>query len=420
MVPFIPMRKFPALFLGLCLLANAGVTPTHCAAATFRASPAQEGSDARGAMDGDRFSAAGRAAWRGEAGQTGRCFWEVDFQISREIGAILQVQGDHDFVFTNAPSRYQWLTSDDGESWRPLAETAVDSETRTFRVHRLNRVVRARHLQLRIKAVNGSNPTLREIEVFASPSQKINFPPWVLLVNSTDDPRLPNHGREFLPLVRSCPGWENAPAQQVWVGHLNPEFLAIEPRPVCALFSGSFKDWCEIDRKTWRGAEKILAQGTLPIWASCGGAQGLAILAETGTDKPWDCPHCRDPLNPKIPIYTHIGHTARKLCGDYSGCLFERGPQAIRFVKNDPVFRGLNGEVQVMESHCGQIEWPPHNWELVAVGGAGTQTRIQCIRRKDRPIYAAQFHIEMNGTPETSRQIMSNFLEVAHNWQSRH
>ena len=34
----------------------------------------------------------------------------------------------------------------------------------------------------------------------------------------------------------------------------------------------------------------------------------------------------------------------------------------------------------------------------------------------DRPIYAAQFHIEMEGTPEASRQIMSNFLAVARAW----
>ena len=28
-------------------------------------------------------------------------------------------------------------------------------------------------------------------------------------------------------------------------------------------------------------------------------------------------------------------------------------------------------------------------------------------------IYAAQFHIEMHGTPDTFRQIMSNFLRLA-------
>jgi hypothetical protein len=37
-----------------------------------------------------------------------------------------------------------------------------------------------------------------------------------------------------------------------------------------------------------------------------------------------------------------------------------------------------------------------------------------------RPIYAAQFHIEMEGTPESSRQIMGNFLGLARAWGGYH
>jgi hypothetical protein len=38
---------------------------------------------------------------------------------------------------------------------------------------------------------------------------------------------------------------------------------------------------------------------------------------------------------------------------------------------------------------------------------------VDCLRVQDRYIYAAQFHIEMAGTPETSRRIMANFLKIA-------
>jgi len=69
-----------------------------------------------------------------------------------------------------------------------------------------------------------------------------------------------------------------------------------------------------------------------------------------------------------------------------------------------------------MESHCGQIEWPPDGWDLIMGAGPGTQTKTQCLRVKGRCIYAAQFHIEMKGTPETSRQIASNFLGLAKRW----
>jgi hypothetical protein len=378
-------------------------------AETISASSTQPGCKPSGARDGNRLSTEPGHCWKSDASSTQ--FWQLSFPSPVSIGAILQVQGDHDFVFTNAPLSYAWFVSDNGSDWRELIK--VEREQRIFRLHRLRTPIQTRHLQFRSLAVHGAFVTLREVEVYPAPDPKIEFPPWALLVNSTHDSRVPNHGREFLPILRSCSGWSNTPAQQIWAGDFAPEFVDIEPRPLCAFLSGSFKDWCEVDRRTWRGAERVLKQATLPMWASCGGAQALAILAETGTDKPWDCPHCRDPKNPKLPIYTHIGHTGTKPCGDYSACTFERGPHHIRIAKPDPVFNGLPEEFIAMQSHCGQIEWTPKGWELIATAGSGTRTLTQCLRLKSAPIYAAQFHIEMDGTPETSRIIMSNFLAIA-------
>ena len=148
------------------------------------------------------------------------------------------------------------------------------------------------------------------------------------------------------------------------------------------------------------------------MWASCGGAQGLAILAETGVDSPWDCPQCRDPAHPRLPIYTHIAGSKRTRCGDYSGCVFERGPFSIRQVSPIRSSVACPREFRAMESHCGQIEWAPRGWELIATKGEGGKTKTQCLRLKDHPIYAAQFHIEMEGTPDSSRKIMGNFLAL--------
>src|SRR5207245_2721493 len=122
----------------------------------------------------------------------------------------------------------------------------------------------------------------------------------------------------------------------------------------------------------------------LPLWASCGGAQGLAILSEVGANRPWDCPHCRDAQNPKLPIYTHIGHTASRPCGDYSCCIAERGEFRVLQLAEDPAFAGLPREFSIMESHCGQIEYPPRGWVLVATKGEGTRTICQCLRVRDR------------------------------------
>ena len=377
------------------------------------ASSSAVGFDAGNAVDGNRFSVA--SAWQGATNAT-QWWWQVTFPSIREVGAILQIVGDHDFVFRNAPRAYVWQCSDDGMVWADLAQTVVTNEMRLFRIHRFDRSVSGRHFRLVIMGASGTHPTLREVEFYSGTNAWISFPDWIVAVNTTHDSTLPNHGREFIPLARSCHGWEDLQAQQIWLATFNEQFLAIEPRPLCAFLSGNFRDWCEVDRDTWRGTQEVLQNKNLPIWASCGGAQGLAILAETGVDKPWDCPHCRDPKKPRTPIYTHIGHTAERPCGDYSGCIFERGLHRARSVGTDPVFGDLPREFEVMQSHCGQIEWPPAGWKLIATAGQGSPTKIQCLRMNDRYIYAAQFHIEMNGASESSRQIMGNFLRLAKGW----
>jgi hypothetical protein len=340
----------------------------------------------------------------------------VHFPSPREIGAILQITSDHPFVFRNAPLAYVWQWSQDGKHWNDLASTATSRERRLFRLHRLDKAQPAAWFRLQITAANGAAPTLREIEFYSSPADTVAFPDWIVAVNTTDQPTLPGPGQEFIPLARSCPGWEHTEAQQVWLGDFDESFLRVEPHPLCAFLSGNFKDWCQISREPWRGTEEVLRNKHLPLWASCGGAQGLAILAETGVDQPWDCPHCRDPRAPKTPIYSHIGHTGVRPCGDYSACVFERGPHVVRRLTDDPAFAGLPEEFKVIESHCGQIEWPPRGWQLIATAGPGTQTKSQCLRVIDACIYAAQFHIEMPGAPETSKRIMGNFLALAKKW----
>jgi hypothetical protein len=379
------------------------------------ASTSAENFGPAGALNGERFSLATNAVWKGREGES-NWWWQIRFDSPRDVGAILQVAGDHGFVLRNAPRSYVWQGSRDGITWLNLQETSTANERRLFRLHRLRHVRRVQFLRLKIESVTASYPALREVEFFATPRETVSFPDWIIAVNTTDDPKLPNHGQEFIPLARSCVGWEEVPAQQVWLDSFDEAFVAAEPRPLCAFLSGSFKDWCEVEREPWRGTQEILQNKNLPIWASCGGAQALAILAETGVERPWDCPHCRDPKRPKTPIYSHIGHTLARPCGDYSGCVFERGPHWILQTMNDPVFNGLPREVQFMESHCGQIEWPPRGWMLIATAGEGTKTRTQCLRLRDRYVYAAQFHIEMEGTPEASRQIMGNFLKLAKSW----
>jgi hypothetical protein len=392
--------------------------PAQSADLAASASTSQLGFSADSVLRGDRFSAAAGEAWEGSPDAAG-WWWQAAFPHVRRVGALLQVFGSHPTRLGNAPRRYVWRASLDGKTWTDLPETAVKHERRAFRVLRLHRPVEARFLRLVVFEAEGAFPTLRTVELYEEPSAAVPFPEWAVVVSSTTRYEPVKEGEAFIPLVRSVPGAEAMPVQHVWLGDFDPDFIAAEPRPFCAFLSGSFRDWCEVEREPWRGTEQILKAGTFPMWASCGGAQGLAILAETGVDRPWDCPHCRDPEHPKLPIYTHIGHTAARPCGDYSACINERGPTPIRRLVDDPVFRGLPAEFLAVESHCGQIAWAPKGWELIAVGGEGAKTHVQCLRVRGRPIYAAQFHIELSGAPETSRKIMASFLNEARHWRRR-
>jgi hypothetical protein len=304
----------------------------------------------------------------------------------------------------------------DGKAWRDLPETAIKAESRMFRIHRLKEPQSARFLRLSISAAEGKFPTLREIEVYATTDAKIPFVDWFITVQTDEENWASDKPDGFTQLARQCQGWERVQAQQIWLGTFNEAFAAAEPRPLCAFLSGNLKDWCQRTREPWRGTQEVLTKRNLPLWAACGGAQGLAILSDTGVDRPWDCPHCRDPKNPKLPIYTHIGHTDKRACGDYSCCIFERGPHMVLQLAKDPVFADVPREFLIMESHCGQIAYPPKGWTLIATKGTGGHTVCQCLRVTDRPIYAAQFHIEMPGTAANSRLLMANFLRVAKEW----
>ena len=403
------MQIRAAIFVALLALA----IRANGSAIKVSASSWQVGSNPNAAFDGDRFST--NSIWRGAPANT--WMWQVDFGTNGAvtIGSIFQIQGDHDFVFENAPKNYRWMGSLDGANWTALEGAAITNEHRLFRMMRLREPVQVRFARLEIFEAAGNYAALREVQFFPKTNARTRFPEWIVVVNATHDPKLPGEGKEFIPLARGVRN-DYVPAQQVWLDSFNDDFLRIEPQPLCAFISGSFKDWCEVRREDFRGMAEVLDGGKIPIWASCGGAQALAIIADSGVDHEWDCPHCRDPKNPKTPIYTHIGHTEAKKCGDYSGCIFERGPHRVDVVKDDPVFAELGREFQVMESHCGQIAYMPRGWEWLVGPGPGTLTKHQAFRRIDRPIYAAQFHIEMSGTPETSNQIMKNFLAIAREW----
>src|SRR5438067_2116426 len=118
------------------------------AAVKVSASSWQVGSNPALAFDGDRFGT--NSIWRGAPESTWT--WQVDFGegAAIKIGSILQIQGDQDFVFQNAPKNYRWLGSLDGVDWTALDGGSVTNEHRLFRMLQLDKPVEVRFARLEI------------------------------------------------------------------------------------------------------------------------------------------------------------------------------------------------------------------------------------------------------------------------------
>src|SRR6185436_1833572 len=93
----------------LCVALVAVSVAANKAAIKVSASSWQVGSNPSAAMDGNRFGT--NSIWRGAPANT--WMWQVDFGTNgpATIGSILQIHGDRDFVFENAPKDYRWLGS---------------------------------------------------------------------------------------------------------------------------------------------------------------------------------------------------------------------------------------------------------------------------------------------------------------------
>src|SRR5262249_13692130 len=157
-----------------------------------------------------------------------------------------------------APRQYVWQGSTDGKTWHDLNETATPRERRLFRIHRLAGARTFRFLRLHVLDTEGAYPTLREVEFYPDPAATIPFGDWAVILSTTANDRLPVSGPRSLSLAQSCKGWGPLQAQEVWLGDFDEAFVAAEPRPLCALLSGNFIDWCQQKRANWRGTQEVL------------------------------------------------------------------------------------------------------------------------------------------------------------------
>jgi len=88
------------------------------------------------------------------------------------------------------------------------------------------------------------------------------------------------------------PGWAPSPGAAGVLDSFDEAFVSAEPRPLCAFLSGNFKGLCEDSARTLARHAGDFAEETPADVGLVWRRARAAILAETGADKPWDCPHC--------------------------------------------------------------------------------------------------------------------------------
>jgi GMP synthase (glutamine-hydrolysing) len=156
----------------------------------------------------------------------------------------------------------------------------------------------------------------------------------------------------------------------------------LKHRPEALILSGGPKSVFEADAP--RPDPRLFAQG-LPILGIC---YGMQLLAQA-----------------------FGGKVERAGRAEYGKALLTR--------YSGPLFRGLEGEVQVWMSHSDAVTELPPGWRVAA---ETEENPVAAIEAEGAPLFGVQFHPEVAHTPK-GLQILENFLEVAgvrRDWTPEH
>ena len=85
----------------------------------------------------------------------------------------------------------------------------------------------------------------------------------------------------------------------------------------------------------------------------------------------------------------------------------EYGLSKLNVIDEDDLFKGLQTEFSVWESHNDEVKDAP-GFSVLAMS---ENCRIQAVKHLERPLYGVQFHPEVNDT-EHGEEIFRNFVKV--------
>ena len=90
------------------------------------------------------------------------------------------------------------------------------------------------------------------------------------------------------------------------------------------------------------------------------------------------------------------------------GTVPEFGGVQLEVKSHDDLFKGLPDTFEVWASHNDEVKVVPEGFEVTASSSSCPHEAVRC---KDRPIYAVQFHPEVENT-EHGSEIFQNFLDI--------
>ncbi len=215
--------------------------------------------------------------------------------------------------------------------------------------------------------------------------------PWVMVGLSPDG--CSRGCRHVFSVVKELSG--NPNGLIVHFSKVTPEWLA-ELQPSFIILSPQGTPWCRYTGEMGVSLQNFLwmlpmaaEEMNIPILGICGGHQALALAfggkvgpIRAGED---DCmPYSRERQGGVVPL---------------------------TLTASDPIFRGIDGKLRILESHFDEVKVLPPGFVLLA---SDKLSPNQIMRHPSKPVYGIQGHPECSysSRPE-GKTLIRNFLAIA-------
>lgn len=214
--------------------------------------------------------------------------------------------------------------------------------------------------------------------------------PW-LMVSLT--PHGTGSSRQVVSVVKELSGNPRVVVRHF--GTVTPEFID-EMQPEFVVLSPQGTPWCRYTGERGVALQNFLwllpmlaEDMNIPILGICGGHQALAIA---------------------------FGGRVGPIRGAEHDCLpytkdRQRGIVPLQVIAPDPIFRGIDRHLRIVESHYDEVKVLPPGFVLLA---SEKESPYQIIRHPTRPVYGIQGHPEhFHSNRPDGGILIRNFLKIA-------